>query len=176
MKAIFSILICLSFFSVQAQNSSFGVGLSAFSLEGSQGLYTTANVRTQLTNVFGWSTEVGHGRMNQVFSTTVTSEKFGDFGQLELFEKTTTERQTFLTGKTGITTKFLSKNGMNLEAIVSGGAIRTTKSWFGFLSGELFLSVKISNNIVAGIPLGFHYITWERDRMLSGGLSLRFHL
>lgn len=149
-------LLCLSS-SVMAQNSSFGIGISALNLENSSGLYFSGNVRAQFTNTLGWQTEVGYAALDDDFNFLVRGSKA-------------------MTMKTALTTKLFSSGGLSVETILGGGFLVDNIDVFGLLSGELFLSVQIGKNLVAGIPLSYNFVTWKRIDYYTGGVSLRFHM
>jgi len=172
---LFMILGLFSFLA-SAQNSSFGVKLSGMDFENKGGFYTSVDLRMQLTERFGWSTEVGYGRQNSTVSGINVIYIVDEFGFVSEVKETYSSRPTFMTLKTGLTTKIFSHNGLSLEGILSGGMYKGKEELRGLLSGELFLSTQITKNLVAGIPIGYHFVTWDRDRFYTAGLSLRYHL
>lgn len=170
------ILLCFSS-SLIGQNASFGIGVSAMDLENNKSaLYFTGNVRAQFTETFGWQTEVGYasfdGNITSIIEETITT-----------FNTTTTttfieeEHIKAMTLKSSLTAKFFEKGGLRAEAIIGGGLYKESDDKaYGLLSGELFLSAQIGKNLVAGIPLSYNFITWERDDFYTAGISLRFHM
>jgi len=176
MKILLPLIMICSCLGIQAQNSSFGLGLGSVRLNSEQGVYITADTRLQLSNTLGLIAEVGQGRMSKLNSSTITSQVFDEFGQPSLLEETVTSRETFTTIKTGLAIKLYTKGNLNLETLLSAGGYVNNRDWFGLLSGGLFLSTQISPNIVAGLPINYNYITWERDSFVTAGFSIRFHM
>ena len=75
-----------------------------------------------------------------------------------------------------LTTKLFSYAGLFGEFNVGGGAFVDRRDIYGMISGEVFLSTRIGKNIVAGIPLTYNYITYERNQLYTAGISIRFHM
>jgi hypothetical protein len=170
------LLFLLTFsFSLQAQNASFGLGVSAVNLENTSGLYITGNVRTQLSNIFGWQTEVGLASMDEKF-TSIEEIETPIFGGIEKQTIIKEEGSKAMTLKTAVTAKFFDKGGLRGEAIVGVGFYKDQVDIFGLLSGELFLSAQIGKNLVAGIPITYNFVTWSRVDYYTAGISLRFFM
>ena len=154
----YTIVLVIIFLSgeVSAQNSSFGVGVSALNIESVSGLYFIGNLRSQFSDRFGWQTEVGYASLSEP-SGIVNGDKA-------------------MTLKTSLTAKIFNLGGITAETIIGVGGYKNKRDLFGLISGELFLSTQIGKNLVAGIPISYNFITWERQDYLTTGISLRFHM
>ena len=174
-KQVLTLTFLLLTIGIFAQTSSFGLSLNSYNKEGKDGFSINANVRVQFTNMFGWQTEVGHMRSLETI-TVIEEDETITFNGTETTTTIVEERDLASFVKTGLSIKFLEKGGFSAETIIGGGIYRQDRQIFGLLSGELFLSSRVSKNLVIGIPISFNFITWERDEFTSVGLSMRYHM
>lgn len=176
MKKYLFLLFIIQFpLGINAQNASFGIGMQALNKKNVHGVVFTGNVRAQFSNRFGWQTEVGYASMDSKMTTIKENEipPFNGGGTITTIDEMGSNAMTL---KTSLTTKVLEWSGLTSEVIIGGGLYNENGSFYGLLSGEVFLSTQIGKNITAGIPFAFNFITWERQEFYTTGISLRFHM
>lgn len=175
MKNLLPLFFIFLSLGLSAQNASFGIGIGAINSDGLMGTFFTGNVRAQLSDRFGWQTEVGYADFNQQSSIMVESPLTPSQGTGIIIESRESGAMAF-NAKTALTAKIFTVGGLTTEAIVGGGMYTNGGKIYGLLSGELFFSAQIGKNITAGIPLSYNYITWVREDFYTAGVSIRFHM
>lgn len=178
MKKIIFISTML-FFSVLAigQNSSAGISIGSFIFNDGQntstGIQYNVNVRAQISERFGWQTEVSYA----YFDEKITRERF--FEEFNVVRVTTEEfRNTFTFLKSSITAKLFNIHGLTGEIAIGPGLYKSYKAdeLRGLAHSEFFLSSKITDKLVVGLPISYDFVFWDRDHFYSVGASIRYHL
>ena len=179
MKKVIAIFIFFALcIQLNAQNTSVGMNLGAFNFHNNSqlfdsGIQLSGNIRSQFNNTYAWQTEVGYAKFNQV-------QYIDDPG----FPPNTIEPSTikvldnFIMMRSSIAVKLFEINGLYGEVLVGPGLYKRSRSEAlrGLATGELFLSARVTNKIVLGIPVSFNYVFWDRDAFYSVGLSMRYHI
>lgn len=180
MKNLYVLIVFFVFnSSLVGQNSSVGASVSVVNFHAAEsinslGFQYEANIRSQFTNWIGWQTEVGYASFDKVL---YTEERIsGINGQIiETIEEERSSDFVFL--RTSVCHKLFDHNGVYGELITGGGIIKTdyNRKVRGLGHIGMFISAKVTDKLVIGIPVSIDIITWDRDVFYSAGVSIRRH-
>jgi len=172
-KNTLSIVLIILANSVIAQQASFGITYGIVMEEGRDGSLWTADVRYQLSSKSAFHLEVSRGDFGQLEIETV--EETNVFNNT-VTTTTTVNEDRFTSAELVYGYKVWESGGACLELQAGGGAYKSTrKKYFGLLKGGIFISAQLSKHIVAGIPIAYHFVTWQRDYYVTTGASVRYH-
>jgi len=156
-----------------AQQASFGVSYGTALEEGQHANLWSADIRYQLSSKSAFHLEVAQGNYG---GETVTTVQETNIFTNTVKTTTTTRDDKFTSAALVYSYNVVSTGGFNMELQVGAGAYKNTvKKYFGLLKGGVFLSAQLSKHIVAGIPVSYQFVTWQRDYYVTTGATLRYH-
>lgn len=157
-KMIF--IVILSFLTIvstsMAQNASFGMSLGKVLDQSREANQWSADIRYQLAPKSSVSVEVSTAKYTDgKIVTTILEPVFGN--QTSITEVEEVDRFTTLSAF--YSHRLLVKDGFFVEANLGGGFYMNDTDYFGLLRGGLFFSAKLSDHLVAGIPISYQFVT-----------------
>jgi len=143
----------LATLTIYGQNTSAGFSIKYADYQRAGiGMQYSVDLRSQLTEKLGWQINVGAAR--SISSTENSVSTFDQFTNQQ-FTTISRTRGTYVFLRSGVSFKLFTAAGITAESIVQLGLFRrnTEPAVRGMVHGDIFLSTRVTDKIVVGIPI-----------------------